>query len=89
LTCASDFAKATPDRGGISNEAALDQSTMRICRAEIARCQVVTPRPGFVVPLGDRHGWRPSLPDEIPAADFENLQPHLPAELANHWYQLD
>jgi hypothetical protein len=29
--------------GGISREAALDQSTMRICRAEIARCQAVRP----------------------------------------------
>jgi hypothetical protein len=46
-------------RWGISNEAALDQSTMRICRAEIARCQAVTPRPNCVVLLGDRHGWRP------------------------------
>jgi len=43
-------------RWGISHEAALDQSTMRICRAEIARCQAVTPRPNFVVLLGDRHG---------------------------------
>ena len=73
---------------GISNEAALDQSTMRICRAEIARRQAVTPRPKFVVLLGDRHGWRP-LPDEIPAAEFEALRPHLPAELANCWYRLD
>jgi hypothetical protein len=48
----------------------------------------VTPRPNFVVLLGDRHGWRP-LPDEIPAAEFEALRPHLPAELANRWYQLD
>jgi len=75
-------------RWGISNEAALDQSTMRICRAEVARCQAVTPRPNFVVLLGDRHGWRP-LPDEIPAAEFEALRPHLAAELANRWYQLD
>jgi len=75
-------------RWGISNEAALDQSTMRICRAEIARCQTVTPRPNFVVLLGDRHGWRP-LPDEIPAVEFDALLPHLPSELANRWYRLD
>jgi hypothetical protein len=75
-------------RWGVSEEAALDQSTMRICRAEIARCQSVTPRPNFVILLGDRHGWRP-LPDEIPAAEFEALLPHLPAELANSWYRLD
>lgn len=49
-------------RWGVSEEEAADQSTMRICRAEIARCQAVTPRPNFVVLLGDRHGWRP-LPD--------------------------
>ena len=61
---------------------------MRICRAEIARCQAVTPRPNFVVLLGDRHGWRP-LPGEIPAAEFEALLLHLPAELANRWYKLD
>lgn len=57
-------------RWGVSEEAAADQSTMRICRAEIARCQAVTPRPNFVVLLGDRYGWRP-LPDEIPATEFE------------------
>lgn len=67
-------------RWGISNEAAFDQSTMRICRAEITRCQAVTPRPNFVILLGDRHGWRP-LPDEIPATEFETLLPHLPADL--------
>ena len=75
-------------RWGVSEEAAADQSTMRICRAEIARCQAVTPRPNFVVLLGDRHGWQP-LPDEIPAAEFEALLPHLPAELAKSWYKLD
>lgn len=78
-------------RWGISNEAAFDQSTMRICRAEIARCQAVTPRPNFIVLLGDRHGWRP-LPEEISAAEFEALLPHLPADLAKlakRWYKLD
>jgi hypothetical protein len=75
-------------RWGISNEAALDQSTMRICRAEIVRCQAVTPRPNFILLLGDRYGWRP-LPDEIPAAEFETLLPHLPEALAKRWYRLD
>ena len=48
----------------------------------------MTPCPNFIVLLGDRYGWRP-LPDEIPAAEFEALLPHLPAELANRWYKLD
>lgn len=67
---------------GVSEEAAADKRIMRICRAEIACCQTVAPRPSFVVLLGDRHGWRP-LPDETPAAEFEALLPHLPAELVN------
>jgi hypothetical protein len=46
-------------RWGASEEAALDQQTMKICLKEIARCQEVTPRPNFIVLLGDRYGWRP------------------------------
>jgi hypothetical protein len=46
-------------RRGVSEEAAADQITKRICRVEIARCQAVTPRPNFIVLLGGRHGQRP------------------------------
>ncbi len=38
---------------------------MKICLAEIARCQNGTPRPNFVILMGNRYGWRP-LPVEIP-----------------------
>src|SRR5687767_1290629 len=57
-------------RWGISEEAALDQRTMRVCLDEIARCRRVTPRPNFIALLGDRYGWRP-LPYEIPALEYE------------------
>jgi hypothetical protein len=57
-------------RWGVREEAALDQQTMRICLEEIARCQRVTPKPNFIVLLGDRYGWRP-LPFEIRADEFE------------------
>jgi WD40 repeat protein len=60
-------------RWGVSEEASLDQQTMRICLGEIARCQQVTPRPNFIVLLGDRYGWRP-LPEEIPAIEFEEIE---------------
>ena len=88
-------------RWGVSTEAALDQSAMRVCLAEIARCQAVTPRPNFLVLLGDRYGWRP-LPDAVPAAEFEALLAHLPGDVqeqllwrddqpddAKGWYRLD
>ena len=58
-------------RWGVSEEASLDQRTMKICLGEIARCQQVTQRPNFIVLLGDRYGWCP-LPEEIPAREFDS-----------------
>jgi len=52
-------------RWGVSEEAALDQQTMKICLGEIERCQRTTPRPNFIVLLGDRYGWCPP-PPQIP-----------------------
>jgi hypothetical protein len=84
-------------RWGVSEEAAIDQQTLKICLDEIERCQKTTPRPNFVVLLGDRYGWRP-LPAEIPIHEFEAIhrrledgdeekQRHL--SLLDHWYVLD
>ena len=57
-------------RWGVSEEAALDQQTMKICLGEIERCQKTSPRPNFIVLLGDCYGWRP-VPFEILADEFE------------------
>ncbi len=59
-------------RWGVSEEASRDQQTMKICLEEIKRCQRVTPRPNFIVLLGDRYGWRP-LPEEIPEDEFHQI----------------
>jgi hypothetical protein len=59
-------------RWGIREEAAAGHRTMRICLAEVARCQAVSPRPNFVVLLGDRYGWRP-LPEIVAAPEFETV----------------
>ena len=78
-------------RWGVSDEASLDQQTMKICLGEIERCQRASPRPNFIVLLGDRYGWRP-LPEEIPADEFEAILAYtLPEEiqLLRSWYQLD
>jgi len=79
-------------RWGVSEEAALDQQTMKICLEEIARCQKTTPRPNFIVLLGDRYGWRP-LPYDIPTSEFEKIislttgpRDH---ELLTRWYRRD
>lgn len=79
-------------RWGVSEEAALDQQTMNICLGEIARCQKTSPRPNFIVLLGNRYGWRP-LPAEIPAMEFKQLLAEVPSTedrmLLELWYQRD
>lgn len=78
-------------RWGVSEEAALDQQTMKICLGEIARCQKTSPRPNFIILLGDRYGWRP-LPAEIPADEFERIHqcaPQAGKALLEQWYRRD
>jgi NACHT domain- and WD repeat-containing protein len=78
-------------RWGVSEEASLDQRAAAICFEEIQRCQRVSPRPNFLVLLGDRYGsWLP--PTHLPSRVFDALH-HLSADAARHtltsWYQLD
>jgi hypothetical protein len=51
-------------RWGVPSEAGLDHRTMRICFDELRRSQEISPRPNFLILLGNRYGWRP-LPEEI------------------------
>jgi hypothetical protein len=64
-------------RWGVAREAALDQQTMGICLNELRRCQDLSPRPNFVVLLGQRYGWVP-LPPRIDAREFEELRTAVP-----------
>ncbi len=78
-------------RWGVREEAALDQQTMRICLDEVKRCQQVTPKPNFLLLLGDRYGWRP-LPAEIPTAEWEEIAKGLSGDRLKRleeWYRLD
>ncbi|MCG7852082.1 MAG: DUF4062 domain-containing protein [Methanosarcinaceae archaeon] len=85
-------------RWGISQEAGLDQRTMQICLNELARCQKITPRPNFIVLLGDRYGWEP-LPEEIPETEFDEIKKAVDSDreatglnalaLLEKWYRLD
>ena len=79
-------------RWGISEEAGLDQQTMKICLEEIARCQKTTPRPNFIILMGDRYGWCP-LPYEIPADEYEIILTAThnddDKDLLNSWYLSD
>lgn len=79
-------------RWGISEEAGYDQRTMQLCIHELKRCQQITPKPNFVLLLGQRYGWRP-LPAIIPAPEFMELLAALPDQVARdillNWYRLD
>jgi NACHT domain- and WD repeat-containing protein len=79
-------------RWGVSEEAALDQQTMKICLGEIERCQKTSPRPNFIVLLGDRYGWQP-LPLEILASEFEQIINAITDRgerlLVESWYRRD
>lgn len=78
-------------RWGINNEATVDQRTMEICLREITRCQDMSPRPNFIVLLGQRYGWRP-LPDRVLQSVWLKIKTEMPAELQaifTQWYELD
>lgn len=59
-------------RWGVSEEASINQKTMRICIEELKRCQRMSPKPNFIVLLGNRYGWRPA-PEIIDAMEFIEL----------------
>src|ERR1700722_18243813 len=78
-------------RWGVREEAGLDQKTMEICLAEIARCQKTRIKPNFIVLLGNRYGWRP-LPARIQEDEFEAVLAHVgdtERDFAASWYDLD
>lgn len=79
-------------RWGVSEEASLDQQAMNICLTEIGRCRATSPRPNFIVLLGDRYGWRPP-PPQIPVDEFGRLRDRVAAgddrSLLDEWYLRD
>lgn len=52
-------------RWGISENSSRDNRTMGICKAELKRCQELSPKPNFIVLVGERYGWIP-LPEVVP-----------------------
>ncbi len=78
-------------RWGVSQEASLDQQAMDICLGEIERCQRISPRPNFILLLGNRYGWMPP-PAHIAHSDFKALQKQLSRDdrdFLKQWYTLD
>ncbi len=59
-------------RWGVPSEAGRDHRTMRMCFDELRRAQEVSPRPNFLVLLGDRYGWQP-LAESATEEEFAEL----------------
>jgi len=82
-------------RWGISPERSSRSKTIQTCFDEIERCQRLSPKPNFVLLLGQRYGYIP-LPEVIPNSlyckirDFfiKNIESE-PLLLWDNWYQQD
>src|SRR3989304_5790398 len=57
-------------RWGVHEEAQLDQKNRDSCLNEIARCQRLSPKPNFIILLGDKYGCQP-VPNKIPIDEME------------------
>ena len=80
-------------RWGISEEAGLDNKTMQICLSELKRCQELSPKPNFIVLLGNRYGWIP-LPEMVSPEDANLIKYNSnikkeKKKLFDDWYKLD
>lgn len=60
-------------RWGVPGEAKRDHRAMEMCFEELRRAQEVSPRPNFLVLLGDRYGWQ-SLAETITEAEFREIE---------------
>lgn len=85
-------------RWGVNEELQLEQKTLQTCFNEIDRCQKISPKPNFLILLGDKYGWQP-IPEKIPATEMEMIKQQLStddksflikeADFDPGWYRLD
>jgi NACHT domain- and WD repeat-containing protein len=78
-------------RWGVNEESALNQKTLQICFNEIERCQRVSPKPNFLILLGDKYGWQPVpeiIPEDEMMAILAVLEPNGITFIEN-WYRRD
>jgi hypothetical protein len=91
-------------RWGVNEGSQLNQKTLEICLNEIARCQRISPKPNFLILLGNKYGWQP-IPEKIPEGEMEQIKkildqpPGEELEIDNRkykakdfvdlWYKLD
>lgn len=76
-------------RWGINQIEGFDNKTMSICLGEIKHCQTVSPKPNFIMLVGEYFGWSP-LPEQIRLSEMEDLNLSVKNQtLFNKWYIRD
>jgi ABC-type dipeptide/oligopeptide/nickel transport system ATPase component len=77
-------------RWGINEKTQLNQKTLQTCLNEVKRCQKISPKPNFLILLGDKYGWQP-IPEKIPATEWDEIIETVTQdkELLKEWYKLD
>ena len=78
-------------RWGVNEESQLNQKTLEICLNEIARCQRISPKPNFLLLLGNKYGWQP-IPTKIPEVEMNVIQNAIDSKqkaLIDKWYMKD
>lgn len=59
-------------RWGVSQEAQESKKTIEICLNEIRHCRLISPKPNFLILLGQRYGWVPDA-SYIPKTEYEDM----------------
>jgi hypothetical protein len=78
-------------RWGVNEESSLNQKTLQICFNEIARCQKISPKPNFLILLGDKYGWQP-IPEIIPEEEMKAILAVISGHdivMIEQWYLRD
>lgn len=78
-------------RWGVNEESSLNQKTLQICFNEIDRCQRISPKPNFLILLGNKYGWQP-IPEIIPYNEMSLILYSISSndkELIKKWYWID
>ena len=76
-------------RWGITDEDSRDNRTLQICLDEISRCQMLSPKPNFLILSGLYYGWIP-LPLRIAKDIWDVIADEIPASSPlKSWYLQD
>lgn len=78
-------------RWGVNEESSISHRTLEICLNELARCQKLSPKPNFIILMGDKYGWQPA-PSKIPENEMKQIHLKLgehDRNLIDVWYKLD